>query len=104
MAVAAHRPARREAGRGGRRRARRHAGARSRRDRRDDRGDPVRPDERPGAGPGAVRWPPELEPWIEVAPLIVLAIVTVLLSWVYAPMFRGELAGDDNTFHFAEVV
>ena len=51
--------------------------------------------------PGAV--PPWLEPWIELAPLIVLAITTVLLSWVYAPLFRGELAGDDNTFHFAEV-
>jgi hypothetical protein len=45
-----------------------------------------------------------LEPWIELAPLIVLALATVLLAWVYAPLFRGELAGDDNTFHFAEVV
>jgi len=43
------------------------------------------------------------EPWIELAPLIVLAVTTVVLSWVYAPLFRGELAGDDNTFHFAEV-
>ena len=51
--------------------------------------------------PGDV--PAWLAPWIEVAPLIVLAITTVLLAWVYAPLFHGELAGDDNTFHFAEV-
>ncbi len=47
--------------------------------------------------------PPGLEPLIELAPHVVLMIVTVLLAWVYAPLFRGELAGDDNTFHFAEV-
>jgi hypothetical protein len=58
--------------------------------------EPRAPRPRPGASP--------LAAWIEVAPLIVLAIATVLLSWVYAPLFRGELAGDDNTFHFAEVV
>lgn len=55
------------------------------------------PERRTGAAPA---W---AEPWLDLAPLIVLAIATVLLSWVYAPLFRGELAGDDNSFHFAEV-
>ena len=59
-------------------------------------------DASPAAGTGTRRGFTR-EDWLEVAPLVVLALVTVLLAWVYAPLFRGELAGDDNTFHFAEV-
>ncbi len=60
-------------------------------------------DEARSRSPGSSSVPVWLEPWLELAPLILLAVTTVLLSWVYAPLFRGELAGDDNTFHFAEV-
>lgn len=60
---------------------------------------------RPPTTPAAAPAPPPtwLALAIELAPLVALAIVTVLLAWVYAPLFRGELSGDDNTFHFAEV-
>ncbi|HVV84528.1 MAG TPA: hypothetical protein VHE35_15775, partial [Kofleriaceae bacterium] len=54
----------------------------------------------PPATPAVPAW---AEPWLELAPVILIAIATVLLAVVYTPVFRGELAGDDNTFHFAEV-
>ncbi|MBL8621637.1 MAG: hypothetical protein JNK64_10045 [Myxococcales bacterium] len=37
-------------------------------------------------------------------PLIVLAIVTVVIGYTYRRVFAGELAGDDNSFHWTEAV
>lgn len=42
-------------------------------------------------------------PWRERAPLIGLAALTLLCGFLYAGVFRGEPAGDDNTFHLAEI-
>ena len=37
-------------------------------------------------------------------PLVLLAVVTVLVALMYRRVFAGELAGDDNSFHWAEAV
>jgi hypothetical protein len=41
--------------------------------------------------------------WRERGPLIGLAALTALCAFLYAGVFRGEPAGDDNTFHLAEI-
>jgi hypothetical protein len=41
--------------------------------------------------------------WRERAPLAGLAALTLLCGFLYAGVFRGEPAGDDNTFHLAEI-
>jgi len=40
----------------------------------------------------------------EIAPLVVLAAITLILAWIYGHVFSGEPCGDDNTFHYAESV
>lgn len=42
-------------------------------------------------------------PWLDAAPLFALAAVTAILCVMYAPVFRGEPCGDDNTHHFTEI-
>ncbi len=49
-----------------------------------------------------IRIPRTADEWLELAPIGVLIALVLLSAWVYAPVFRGEVAGDDNTFHFAE--
>jgi hypothetical protein len=46
---------------------------------------------------------PRRDPWMAALPLIALAMLTALLCWMYAPVFRGEPCGDDNTHHLTEV-
>lgn len=36
-------------------------------------------------------------------PLALLGVLTAVVAAVYAPVFAGEPAGDDNTFHLAEI-
>ncbi len=41
--------------------------------------------------------------WIgSAAPLVALALVTIYVAVMYRRVFAGELAGDDNSFHWAE--
>jgi hypothetical protein len=42
--------------------------------------------------------------WSRALPLVALALTTLALGVIYRRVFAGELAGDDNTFHWAEVV
>ncbi|MBE7452802.1 MAG: hypothetical protein HS111_29160 [Kofleriaceae bacterium] len=46
--------------------------------------------------------PPTIDPWLRALPLLGLATLTGVLCWVYAGVFRGEVCGDDNSYHFAE--
>ncbi len=50
---------------------------------------------------GAAR-DPRRDPWLDALPLVALGALTLLLCWMYSGVFRGEVCGDDNTFHYAE--
>ncbi|MBK9031461.1 MAG: hypothetical protein IPL61_09010 [Myxococcales bacterium] len=54
-----------------------------------------------GAGLTALGRPPLLA---RAGPLLVLALATLYVALMYRRVFAGELAGDDNTFHWAEAV
>lgn len=53
------------------------------------------------AAPGRVP-PPTFPPWVRFGPLLGLAAITLVLAIIYSPVFGGELAGDDNSYHFAD--
>lgn len=44
------------------------------------------------------------ERWQRWAPRLAVLMLTILVGAIYHRVFAGELAGDDNTFHWAEVV
>lgn len=43
------------------------------------------------------------DPWLDRLPLFALLVLTVLVGVMYAPVFRGEPCGDDNTHHLTEI-
>jgi hypothetical protein len=45
-------------------------------------------------------WQEDFEEW---GPICLLGIVTGIVAFLYLHVFAGELCGDDNTFHFAEM-
>jgi hypothetical protein len=45
---------------------------------------------------------PTPERWRALAPALLVTAMSVLSLWIYWGVFHGEVAGDDNTFHFAE--
>ncbi|HVK77809.1 MAG TPA: hypothetical protein VM734_31100 [Kofleriaceae bacterium] len=40
--------------------------------------------------------------WIELVPALAVGVIALVLAIAYAHVFAGEVAGDDNTFHYAE--
>ncbi len=47
--------------------------------------------------------PSKRDLWHELMPLFALAVLTILVGVMYAPVFRGEPCGDDNTHHLTEI-
>ncbi len=41
--------------------------------------------------------------FLDALPLLCLGVLTGLLCWMYSHVFAGEICGDDNSYHYAEV-